>query len=395
MEKTNPLHIVLAGGGTAGHVNPLVSIAQQIRILDPQACISVIGTRQGLESDLVPAAGFELDTIEKVPFPRSINAQTFTFPARFIKQLSAVKQILTNRHADVVVGVGGYASAPAYVQAHRMGIPVVVHEQNAAAGMANKLGARWAQFVGLTYDDCGLKASDGHETRRVGLPLRDTIASRAALLQADRAEAKRKAACELGLDPSIPIIAVTGGSLGALSLNTAVANASDALLPAAQIIHLTGRGKSAAVRKIVSTICNDTVLGEIGTAGSRYYISEYFEGMDAVMAAADLVICRSGAGTVAELTALGTPAIYVPLPIGNGEQRFNAQPVVESGGGILVNDDDFTADWMKSHVVNLINDQTALSHMAQAAWEYGKRDAAQVMAQKVLEIATASTKKGK
>ena len=121
-----------------------------------------------------------------------------------------------------------------------------------------------------------------------------------------------------------------------------------------------------------------------------YHISEYWEGMDAVMAAADLVICRSGAGTVAELTALGVPAVYVPLPIGNGEQVYNAEPVVNAGGGIIVDDAEFSAEWIRHNVLPLVKDADRLESMSQAAWNYGKRDAAQKMARIVIEAAQAA-----
>lgn len=387
VHSSRPLSIVLAGGGTAGHVNPLLSIAQHIRRLAPQSQISVIGTAVGLESRLVPDAGFELDTIEKVPFPRSVSLSTLAFPGKWMKQIAAVKKILRARHTDVVVGVGGYAAAPVYWAAHSMGIPVIVHEQNATAGMANKLGAMWAQFIGTTYDNCGLRAGSHGVMERVGLPLRDLIAQRAEELVGSRAEAKRQARVELGLDSDVPVIAVTGGSLGAQSINTAVANAAPDLLKVAQIVHLTGAGKSSAVRTVVSTLVGEDAIGTVGDVGGDYHIAEYCEAMDAVMAAADVVICRSGAGTVAELSALGVPAVYVPLPIGNGEQRFNAQPVVDAGGAILINDDDFTASWIVQHVISLISRPERLESMSKAAWQYGLRDAADKMARVTLDVA--------
>ena len=139
-------HIVLAGGGTAGHVNPLLAVAGAIRDIEPTAQVTVIGTAVGLEKDLVPEAGYELDTIEKVPFPRRPNLYMLRFPAKWKRETAKVRSILETRHADVVAGFGGYASAPVYATAHKMGIPIAIHEQNARAGMANKLGARWARF---------------------------------------------------------------------------------------------------------------------------------------------------------------------------------------------------------------------------------------------------------
>ncbi|MBW3087776.1 UDP-N-acetylglucosamine--N-acetylmuramyl-(pentapeptide) pyrophosphoryl-undecaprenol N-acetylglucosamine transferase [Bifidobacterium sp. 82T24] len=382
--------IVLAGGGTAGHVNPLLSIASSIREIEPSALISVIGTEVGLEKRLVPAAGFEMDTIEKVPFPRSLNADAFKFPFRWTKETRRVKEILAERHADVLVGVGGYASAPAYYAAHRMGIPVVIHEQNARAGMANRLGARWADFIGTVYEHTGLSAGPNTTIERVGLPLRPAIAQVAADMEADRAAARAKGAAALGVDPGRPIVLVTGGSLGAQSLNVAVSNAARELLDVAQVIHLTGKGKMGQVRKLVSASAGDGVLTGIGadTAGAGdYHAAEYLERIDQAFACADLVMCRSGAGTVAEIAALGVPAVYVPLPIGNGEQRFNAEPVVEAGGGFMVRDDDFTCDWVTGHVPGLLADKDRLASIARAAWGYGIRDAAQTMARRVLALA--------
>ena len=164
MNQTNAnqkeVHIVLAGGGTAGHVNPLLSVADALKRIEPNARISVIGTAVGLEKDLVPEAGYELDTIEKVPFPRKPNLDALKFPLRWIKETRKVQNILLKRKADIVVGFGGYASAPVYFKAHSKHIPIVIHEQNAKAGMANKLGAKWAEEIGTVYNTCLLYTSD-------------------------------------------------------------------------------------------------------------------------------------------------------------------------------------------------------------------------------------------
>ncbi|MBM6698939.1 UDP-N-acetylglucosamine--N-acetylmuramyl-(pentapeptide) pyrophosphoryl-undecaprenol N-acetylglucosamine transferase [Bifidobacterium pullorum subsp. saeculare] len=384
-------HIVLAGGGTAGHVNPLLAVADAIRAIDPEARISVIGTQVGLESRLVPAAGYELDTIEKVPFPRRPDLDALRFPVRWRRETAHVKQILRSREADVVVGFGGYAAAPVYAAAHAMGLPVALHESNARAGMANKLGARWADYIGVVYEGCGLKAAkDGARIERVGLPLRPAIARLVGKLESDRAAARREGAAALGVGADQPIVLVTGGSLGAVSLNRAVASAADDLLEHAQVIHLTGRGKLDEVRRIVAGRVGEAALAGIGAESAHagdYHAAEYLERIDLAFACADLIICRSGAGMVSELTALGLPAVYVPLPIGNGEQRFNAQPVVDAGGGIMVADADMTADWVRAHVPGLLADADRLAAMGRKAWDYGIRDAAETMARRTLDLA--------
>ena len=214
--KTEAKHILLAGGGTAGHVNPLLAVADAIAARDPEGTsIIALGTAVGLEADLVPQAGYRLETIEKVPFPRRPNKAALQFPFKWKRETGKVRKLIEDEHIDVVVGFGGYASAPAYAAAHRMGVPIVIHEQNARAGMANKLGAKWATFIGTAYDGTGLKAGGEGEVERVGLPLRPAIAQLAARLQSDRAQVRRDSARELGLDPDRPIIVVTGGSLGA------------------------------------------------------------------------------------------------------------------------------------------------------------------------------------
>ncbi|PKU89748.1 UDP-N-acetylglucosamine--N-acetylmuramyl- (pentapeptide) pyrophosphoryl-undecaprenol N-acetylglucosamine MurG [Bifidobacterium thermophilum] len=385
-------NIVLAGGGTAGHVNPLLSVADAIRRIEPDAGLSVIGTAVGLEHDLVPQAGYELDTVEKVPFPRRPNKDALTFLWRWSREKRKVRAILERRKAQVVVGFGGYASAPVYSVAHAMGIPVVIHEQNARAGMANKLGAQWASFIGTAYENTGLKPGKGTTIERVGLPLRPAIAQLAARIRTDYPAVRAQAAAQLGIDPGRPVVVVTGGSLGALSLNTAVAGAAADLLKRAQVIHLTGKGKIAQVEANVTAKAGADALNDLDPAHAGqgdYHVAQYLERIDLAFACADLVICRAGAGTVCELTALGLPAIYVPLPIGNGEQRFNAQPVVDADGGMMVNDSDFTAAWVHDHIAGLLDDPQRLHELGDHAWQYGIRDAADIMARHILSLAAA------
>lgn len=389
MATSTPRTIILAGGGTAGHVNPLLAVADAITARDPQAEVIALGTEVGLEADLVPQAGYELATIEKVPFPRRPDMAALRFPMQWHRERTKVRQLIEERRACIVVGFGGYASAPAYSAAHHEGIPVVIHEQNARAGMANRLGSRWAAFIGTAYEGTGLQPAKGGRIERVGLPLRPAIAQLAGRLQQDRDATRRANAQELGLDPDRPIVVVTGGSLGAVSLNRAVAANAGTLLAHAQVVHLTGKGKIDEVRDLVaSSAVPDAVtgLGEGSEPGRDYHAVPYLERIDKAFACADLVVCRSGAGTVSELTALGLPAVYVPLPIGNGEQRYNAQPVVDAGGGIMVDDADFTAEWVGEHIPPLLADRDRLRTLGDRAWQYGIRDAADRMARRILDL---------
>lgn len=386
----HPVHVVLAGGGTAGHVNPLLSVAAALRRLDPDVAASVIGTSVGLEARLVPQAGYELDVIEKVPFPRRPGMSMLRFPSRWLREVRRAESILRERRASVVVGFGGYASAPAYWAAHRMGVPIALHEQNARSGMANRLGARWADVVATAYDDTGLRPRRGVEAVRVGLPLRPAIADLCRRRAEDPDRCRREYAAALGLDPDRPVLVVTGGSLGAVSLNRSVASCAAELLARSQVVHLTGRGKADEVRSLVTASAGEGALGDLDPAHvgqGDYRVAEYLERIDLAFGCADFVVCRSGAGSVSELAALGLPAAYVPLPIGNGEQRFNAEPVVRAGGGVLVADRDFTPDYVRSTIPGLLADHGRLTAMGGHAWSYGIRDGADRMARLVLELA--------
>ena len=384
-----PLRALLAGGGTAGHVNPLLATAAALR--DPAAgghgCaeLLVLGTREGLEDRLVPEAGYELAYVPRVPMPRRPTGDLFMLPRRLQKAVAAAGEAIERVDAQVVVGFGGFVSTPAYLAARHAGVPVVIHEQNARPGLANRLGAGWAAAVALTFASTRLKASKGR-TEVTGLPLRPAIGA----LVAERsdaegaARARSRGAAALGLDPRAPTLLITGGSLGAQHLNEVIAS-SLARLPAdLQILHLTGRDKDAPVRAALERAAAEGECAPDLT--DRYHVLDYLSAMEQAYACADGVICRSGAGTVAELTALGLPALYVPLPIGNGEQRLNAADTVAAGGGRLVPDGDLTAADVVSFT-DLLADAEARARASEAAASTGVRDAAARLAALIRSVA--------
>ncbi len=366
------LRIVLAGGGTAGHVNPLLVTAQELRVRGSD--VTVIGTEEGLESKLVPAAGFRLETIPKVPIPRNVSPALFSVPSRLRGAVNRTQEILQG--ADVLVGFGGYVSAPAYIAAERLRIPFVVQEQNVRAGWANKLGARNAAAVALTFSSTKLKARRG-KTVVTGLPLRREIMEVARQRETPAGEARMResAAKRFELDPERPTLLVTGGSLGAQRLNEAVMAAAPHLRGPVQILHATGSGKKAEVH---DAMISNNLKNE--SSGLCWRVTEYINEMDQAMAAADLVLCRSGAGTVAEVCALGLPAFYVPLPVGNGEQRLNAEAQVRSGGAVVVEDKDFTAQTIEERVIPLLLNRPKLEKMGAASRSVSPGDGAQLLA---------------
>ena len=366
---------LLAGGGTAGHVNPMLAIADFLRRHEPECTIVMLGTAEGLESRLVPQAGFELVTIAKVPFPRRPNRAAVTFIPNWRRAVSDVKALITERGVDVIVGVGGYAAAPAYAAARAMKIPFAIHEANARPGLANRLGARWTRFVGVAIDGTRIR-----NARLVGMPLRREFEHVASESE------KQSARVSFGLDPALPTIVVTGGSLGATRLNQATSEVAKELVRAGiQVMHITGKqrasGANESSRKL-RTASPD--------ANTGYVVLEYCDRMRDALVSADVVISRAGASTVCEIAALGLPAVFVPYPVGNGEQRFNALPLVNAGAAVLVADADFTADWMREHVIALVGDPSSLEAMARAAHALGIRDGAARMCALVAE-ARAST----
>lgn len=357
--------VVLAGGGTAGHISPLLAIGSAIERLDTSAQLSVIGTASGLETRLVPAAGYELDLIDKVPFPRSPNRDILSFPSRFVQATREAQQILQQRGADVVVGVGGYVCPPVYRAAKKLGIPVVLHEANARPGLANRIGSRQATFVGTAFPDTPLK-----NATHVGMPMSLDVS------QLERVQMRVQARQELGLESDRTTLVVTGGSSGAQNLNTAVASAlMDLLSTGAQVLHLTGRDKE---------VRDDN--GELLEAAG-YHQREYLNGMHLAYAAADLIVARSGAATVCEVAAVGLPAAFVPLPVGNGEQELNARSLVDAGGALLVKDEHFTRSWIDRNLLPLLEDPRLLGTMQQQSASRGITDADERMARAALEAA--------
>ncbi len=354
-----PLSVVLAGGGSAGHVNPLLSLADCLRRRDPSTTITVFGTSAGLEARLVPERGYDLVTLPKAAFPRRPNRAALGFPGSLRDAVSTARRTLAEVEADVIVGFGGYVATPAYLAARRLKVPIVIHEQNARPGLANRLGARMTPYVATTFAATALP-----HARMVGMPLRHEIAT------LNRQAGREAAMAHFGLDPARRTLLVFGGSLGAQRLNEAFsAVAPDFVQAGVQVLHLTGAGKDVIID-----------VGPDGGEAPRYVTLPYTDRMDLAYAAADLAVCRSGAVTVCELAAVGLPALYVPLPFGNGEQRLNAAGVVESGGGQLVDDGDVTPAWVRSAVVPLMNDPATLAGMASAAALVGERDADEALA---------------
>lgn len=338
---------LLAGGGTAGHVNPLLALADLIAAREPDAEVLALGTREGLEARLVPERGVELAVIERLPFPRRPGLAALRFPARFRRAVAEVRALIRDRHIDVVVGFGGYASTPAYVAARREGVPLIVHEANAKPGLANRLGARLTPHVAVTFPGTPLRGASV-----TGMPLRREIVT--LDLPATRAEARR----HFGLDPDRTTLLVTGGSLGARALNQGIAgSARDIVDAGVQVLHVWG---------------GLTELQDPHVPG--YVVLPYCDRMDLAFAACDVAVSRAGSTTVSELSGLGIPAVLVPYGSGNGEQRLNAGAVVRAGGALLAADRELGPEWVRSTLLPLLRDPTRQAAMRRRAREVGTLD---------------------
>lgn len=326
------MRVLLAGGGTAGHTSPLLATAAALTDIDPGIQITCLGTPRGLETTLIPQAGYDLELVPSVPLPRRLNTDLMRLPGRVRTAVKATYDVLDRVRPDVIVGFGGYVCVPAYLAARKRKLPLIIHEGNAIAGIANKLGARFTDHVRTSFPDTALRGG-----RYIGMPIRQTISG------LDRDALRSQGRAHFGLDPDRPTLLVTGGSQGARRINHAAAAASRDLADAGiQVLHAAGRPEE--------------VVFNSWPQDPPYEVLPFIDRMDLAYAAADLVLCRAGANTVTEVAAVGLPAAFVPLPIGNGEQARNAHAVVEAGGALLIDDVALTPEWIDNVIVPLITD---------------------------------------
>jgi UDP-N-acetylglucosamine--N-acetylmuramyl-(pentapeptide) pyrophosphoryl-undecaprenol N-acetylglucosamine transferase len=355
------VRVLLAGGGTAGHTSPLLATAAVLR--DQGADITCLGTSRGLEVTLVPEAGYPLELVPPVPLPRKPGKALLQVPQRLRQAAKVTGDVFDRVRPDVVVGFGGYVSVPAYLVARKRHVPLVVHEGNAVPGIANKLGARFTEHVATSFPDTDLP-----HARYIGLPIRRQIS------QLDRAALRAEARAHFGLDPERPTLLVTGGSQGARRINLAVSGAAHDLADAGvQVLHAAGRPEE--------------VILDPRAADPPYVVAGFIDRIDLAYAAADLIVCRAGANTVTEVAAVGLPAAFVPLPIGNGEQAHNAHPVVKAGGALLIDDEALTPTWVDQVLVPLVTDPARLGRMSSAAAGLVPRDADEQLAEMIVAAA--------
>ena len=347
------MHILFAGGGTAGHINPALAIAGYIREKHPDAHISYIGTPDKLEAKLVPEKGYNFRTIVVAGFQRKISLKNIARNASAVRKMFTssieAKKILKELQPDVVIGTGGYVSGPVLREASRMGLKTAIHEQNAFPGVTTKMLASHVDEVMFAMPEAQKYIKLNKKPTITGNPIRQE------LLKITREEARKR----LGIDDS-PLILSFGGSLGARRINEAVTGLIKWHNGTNKFYHIHGTGKVG-----YQTMMDN--LSDISLS-SKVDVREYIDDMDVCMAAADLIICRAGAITLSELQACGKPAILIPSPyVAENHQYHNAKTLENIGAAKIIEEKDLTAEKLIEVVGGLIENRPRLQEMSQKA----------------------------
>ncbi len=352
------MKVLIACGGTGGHINPGLAIADIIKKKYPDAEFLFAGTPKGMESKLVPKAGYKLETIKVAGFQRKISLENIGRNAKALAYLVTsgrrAKQIIENFKPDIAIGTGGYAAGPVIRKAARMGIPTAIHEQNAYPGVTNKLLSKEVDYVMLTVKEAlDFMDKSKFEYSVTGLPVRSNINTMS------REEARKK----LGFDDSFTILSF-GGSLGAGCINDTMTEVikwhTGKKLDINHIHGYGGMGKE--------TFPQAMNAAGIPLKSDRLRITEYINDMDVCLAAADLVICRSGASTLAELEAAGKASILIPSPIVAGNHQYhNAMVLGNAGAAVVIEQKDVTNERMIAEIEKLYGDSAKVKSMSESA----------------------------
>jgi len=365
------MRVVLAAGGTAGHIFPGLALARRLRD-GHGAEVLFVGRAGGQESRLIPAAGFRLVTVESRPFVRRLSPAALAAPVAALRAARRARRVV--RGADVAVGMGGYTSVPVAVAAWRERVPLVLHEQNAVPGLANRLAARWARAVALSFAEAASRFPRRARTVVTGNPVRDAIARVPAERDALAAEARE----ELGLEAGRRTVAVFGGSQGALHLNRAAAGAVGLLgdRDDLQLLIITG---PAHMQEVERRLPHGSPLPVRAVP--------FVDRMELVYAAADLAVTRAGAGTIAELTVGGIPALLVPYPYATGDhQEANARALQRAGGAAVLLDEQLEPAILAERILEML-EPVRLKAMGERSAAFGRPDAAEALAELVVESA--------
>ena len=367
--------VLVAGGGTAGHVFPAIAVAKELTRQAPDVEPRFVGVPERLEGRLVPAAGFQLHAIEAASIPRGPSPRLLRVPGTIRAGVRRCMAIAREHTAVGVVTFGGYVSFPMDRAAKRLGLPLVIHEQNSVPGLTNRIAARWADRVAVTFAGSATRFPHPERCAVTGNPVREDV------LRLDRLGQRAAARRAFGLEPELPTVLVFGGSQGARSLNRAIIEAhphwGDIEL---QVLHAAGRGGYAE-----AAVAWERARAASPGPGTR--LVDFIEHMWQAYAAADVVVCRAGATSMAELTVIGLPAVLVPYPHATADhQTENARALERAGGAIMIPDADLNGMSLTQAVRPLLADPARCAAVARASRVFGRPDAAANVARLVLGL---------
>lgn len=368
------MRVLVTGGGTGGHIYPALAIARGIKEADPQAEVLFVGTSGGLEKDIVPREGFVFKTVTVEGLPRKLSLRTFMALLKTSKGCCEAFKILKDFRPSVVVGTGGYVCAPVVLTAVLMRIPTLIHEQNAYPGITNKLLAKIVRKVAVTFPESKKYFHRQADIVVTGLPIRPSI------LTANR----EKGIKVLGLGEDKFNIVVVGGSRGARSINLAMAEVISRICGREdmQVVHITGKpGYDRTVDELTGRGIEPGKCGNITLIPYLYNIND-------ALAVADLVVCRAGATTIAEITGRGLPSILIPYPYASdNHQEYNARALVDQGAAVMILDRDLSGMRLWDTVSSMYRDKAGLAGMAEQAKKLGRPEALQCLVRIVRELA--------
>ena len=360
--------IVISGGGTGGHIYPAIGIAKELIQLDTENEVIFVGGADRLESTLVPKHGFRFLPISVAGFPRKLTWRWIPVIYKVCSGFAKSFWLLKNLKPSIVVGTGGYVCGPVLFAAVLLGIRTVIQEQNAAPGLTNRILARWAKAIYLAFETAA-PHFPSQKTKVIGNPIRRTIGT---------VERTHETYDSLGLDPKRKTVFVMGGSQGAQAINQNVVDALDNLAPfnqQLQFVHQTGKADYKAVK------------ARYEGSSLRHLVQPYFDPIETIYSIADLMVCRAGGMTIAEMTACGIPAIFVPLPTAAGDhQQLNAQAVADAGGGVLLNQRTLTGTKLAEKIIEIITNPEEQQRMANQSHQLGNPHAGEEIAQSILSL---------
>ncbi|MGH9183063.1 MAG: UDP-N-acetylglucosamine--N-acetylmuramyl-(pentapeptide) pyrophosphoryl-undecaprenol N-acetylglucosamine transferase [Acidimicrobiales bacterium] len=363
--------LVIAAGGTGGHIYPGLALARAVSRASPRARVSFVGTRRGLEQRVVPGAGFELDLLDMVPFA---GWGRVTLPVALVRASVQARRVLRRRRAGVAVGMGGYTTAPLVTGARLAGVPSLVHESGAVPGRANLVAARVCTGVATALPSAAGAFGRSTTVRNVGMPL-------APELEAfDRERLRPSARRAWQVSDATTLVLVIGGSQGAVTLNR---------LAVGLARRWRGRTDIRILLKAGSAHL-DRVAEELSASGAAHVVeaTAYIDRMDHAYAAADVAVCRAGAGTVAELAVVGLPSVLVPYPHApHDHQARNASDLVAAGGAVMVRDAEATPEIVGPLLEGSLTDGGTLARMRAALTSLARPRAAEELAAWALELA--------